>query len=64
VEPMPGWPDQDPYPLPIHPLELGEEALRAFLGFIIEGYPHPHDVDAEAVHLQGFQVTVRRHGSI
>jgi hypothetical protein len=57
VEPMPGWPNQDPYPLPFHPLELGEEALRALFGFIIEGYPHPDDVDAEAVHLHGFRVT-------
>jgi hypothetical protein len=57
VEPEPGWPDQEPYPLPFHPLELGEDALRALFGFIIEGYPDPNDVDAEAVHLHGFRVT-------
>jgi hypothetical protein len=57
VEPEPGWPAQEPYPLPFHPLELGEDALRALLGFVIEGYPHPDDVDAEAVHLHGFRVT-------
>jgi hypothetical protein len=31
--------------------------LRALFGFVIEGYPHPDDVDAEAVHLHGFRVT-------
>jgi hypothetical protein len=32
-------PDEEPdgYPLPFHPLELGEEALRELLGFQIEG---------------------------
>jgi hypothetical protein len=53
----PGWPNQEPYPLPFHPLELGEEALRALFGFVIEGYPQPDDIDAEAVHMHGFRVT-------
>ncbi len=57
VEPMPGWPDQGPYPLPFHPLELGEEALRALFGFIIEGYPDPNDINTETIHLHGFRVT-------
>ena len=57
VEPVPGWPNQGPYPLPFHPLDLGEEALRALFGFVVEGYPHPDDIDAEAVHLHGFRVT-------
>jgi hypothetical protein len=57
VEPVPGWPDQRPYPLPFHPLEFGEEALRGLFGFTIEGYPHPDDIDAEAVRLHGFRVT-------
>jgi hypothetical protein len=57
VEPMPGWPNQGPYPLPFHPLELGEEALRAFFGFVLEGYDHAADIDALAVHLHGFEVT-------
>jgi hypothetical protein len=59
VEPEPGWPNQEPYPLPFHPLELGEDALRALFGFIIEGHPDPDDIDADAVHLHGFQVTER-----
>ncbi|MFI9274026.1 DUF6928 family protein [Kitasatospora sp. NPDC052896] len=58
VEPDPWWgEDQPPYPLAFHPLELGEEALRAFAGFVLEGRPCPDDVDAEAVPLSGFRVT-------
>ncbi|WP_046726960.1 DUF6928 family protein [Streptomyces humi] len=50
------WPDEDeePYPLPFHPLELGEDALRALCGFILEGRPEPDDVDADAIELHGF----------
>jgi hypothetical protein len=54
---VPGWPDQEPYPLPFHPLDLGEEALRALFGFVVEGHPRPDDIDAEVVHLHGFRVT-------
>jgi hypothetical protein len=57
VVPVPGWPSQGPYPLPFHPLELGEEALRALFGFVLEGYPDPDDLDAATVHLHGFRVT-------
>jgi hypothetical protein len=57
VEPVPGWPDQDPYPLPFHPLDLGEIALRELFGFVIEGQPDPGDIDPETVHLYGFRVT-------
>lgn len=46
-----------PYPLPFHPLDLGEVALRALFGFIIEGRPDPDDIDPDAVHLHGFRVT-------
>lgn len=56
VEPAPGLPDEGPYPLPFHPLELGEEALRTLFGFVVEGVPGPHDIDAEAVHLHTFRV--------
>ncbi|MFB8756609.1 DUF6928 family protein [Streptomyces nigra] len=52
------WPEEDeePYPLPFHPLELGEDALRALCGFIQEGHPEPDDVDADNIRLHGFQV--------
>ncbi|MEU6111564.1 hypothetical protein ABZ853_24525 [Streptomyces albidoflavus] len=55
VEVIP-WPgeEQDPYPLPFHPLELGEDALRSLCGFIQEGHPEPDNVDAEAISLLGF----------
>lgn len=46
--------DEEPYPLPFHPLELGEEALRSLYGFVQEGYPEPDDVDAATVRLLGF----------
>ncbi|WP_308364267.1 hypothetical protein [Streptomyces sp. ISL-86] len=57
VEQDPDWEDEAPYPLPFHPLELGEEALRAFFGFILEGRPAPDDVDPDDVRLQGFRLT-------
>jgi hypothetical protein len=50
------FPDQGRYPLPFHPLDLGEEALRAMFGFVIEGRPQPGDVDADTVRLYGFRV--------
>ena len=50
------FPDQGPYPLPFHPLDLGEEALRALFGFVIEGRPEPDDVDADTISLYGFSV--------
>lgn len=55
VVPIPGWPDQGPYPLPFHPLELGEDALRALFGFVLEGMPEPNDVDPYTVQLTGFR---------
>jgi hypothetical protein len=57
VEPVPGWPTHEPYPLPFHPLELGEDALRALFGFILEGRPDSNDIDKDSVHLHGFRVT-------
>ncbi|TDD95346.1 DUF6928 family protein [Actinomadura rubrisoli] len=52
----PGWSDE-PYALPFHPLDLGEDALRALLGFILEGEPEPDDADPDDVGLLGFQLT-------
>jgi hypothetical protein len=53
------WPDRDeePYALPFHPLEMGEDALRALCGFIQEGRSQPDDVDADAIRLHGFRVS-------
>ncbi len=57
VEIDPAWgEDQDPYPLPFHPLELGEEALRALFGFVIEGWQDPEDVDAQEIPVHGFHL--------
>jgi hypothetical protein len=56
VHRIPGWPNQEPYPLPFHPLDLGEAALRELCGFILEGSASPEDIDAEAVGLHGFRL--------
>ncbi|MGQ4383293.1 DUF6928 family protein [Streptomyces sp. SAS_270] len=52
------WPGEEekPYPLPFHPLELGEDALRALCGFVQEGVPEPDDLDAGSIALHGFHV--------
>ncbi|MGW9028397.1 DUF6928 family protein [Streptomyces sp. NPDC055722] len=55
IVPWPGE-EEEPYALPFHPLDLGEDALRALCGFIQEGRPQPDDVDAEAIKLHGFHV--------
>ncbi|MFE5828830.1 DUF6928 family protein [Streptomyces sp. NPDC056508] len=56
VEPDPEW-DEEPYALPFHPLELGNDALRALFGFLLEGRPLPEDVDPDEVPLLGFELT-------
>ena len=48
--------EERPYPLPFHPLELGEEALRALFGFNYEGLYHHDDPDLENIELCGFTV--------
>ncbi|WP_306190328.1 MULTISPECIES: hypothetical protein [unclassified Streptomyces] len=55
IAPWPGE-EEEPYSLPFHPLELGEDALRALCGFIQEGFPEPDDVDADNIRLHGFHV--------
>ncbi|MFF3414051.1 DUF6928 family protein [Streptomyces sp. NPDC002698] len=52
------WPDEDeePRPLPFHPLDLGAEALRALCGFVREDRPEPDDFDAYDIDLHGFFV--------
>lgn len=56
VEPEPGWDDEEPYALPFHPLELGEDALRALFGFVLEGSPDPDDLDPYGVQLHGYRL--------
>jgi hypothetical protein len=50
-------PGREPYPLPFHPLELAEDALRALFGFTFEGRPDPEDVDPDEILLAGFAIS-------
>ena len=47
----------DEYPLPFHPLELGEAALRALFGYELEGLVEPDRtlISPESVSLLGFK---------
>ena len=45
-----------PYPLPFHPLELAEDALRALFGFNFEGVYLDNDPDLDNIVLAGFTV--------
>ena len=47
---------EDPYPLPFHPLELAEDALRTLFGFNYEGQYLDGDPDLENVVLAGYRV--------
>jgi hypothetical protein len=44
------------FPFPFHPLELGEEALRALFGFNYEGLCRDDDPDLENIALAGFTI--------
>lgn len=46
----------DRYPLPFHPLELAEEALRSLFGFNYEGLYLDDDPDLESITLAGYRV--------
>ncbi|MEU0562323.1 hypothetical protein [Dactylosporangium sp. NPDC006015] len=52
--------DAEPYPLPFHPLDLGEDALAALCGFVIEGMPLEEMPDLYRVPLAGFRLGVPR----
>ncbi len=54
----------DSYPLPFHPLELGEEALRALFGFTYEGLYQDEDPDLENIVLAGFAVDAIDNGQL
>ena len=47
---------EEAYPLPFHPLDLAEDALRALFGFNYEGPEMDGDPDLGAVVLSGFSV--------
>jgi uncharacterized protein DUF6928 len=62
---MPYWAGQRPvsdddderrYPLPFHPLELAEDALRTLFGFNYEGVYRDDDPDLAAVALAGYRI--------
>ncbi|MBF6241035.1 hypothetical protein IU474_28720 [Nocardia otitidiscaviarum] len=44
------------YPLPFHPSEMGEDALRSLFGFALEGAPHPDDIDPDRISLLGYEI--------
>ncbi|CAL9345941.1 DUF6928 family protein [Streptomyces griseomycini] len=67
VEPLPPFEDDEPYPLPFHPLALGERAMLEFFGFCVEGFSGEDDapepvVDIWDVELHGFRVTATSSG--
>lgn len=45
----------DEYPLPFHPLELGESALKEFFGYQLEGYGDRPPLQPESVPLVKFR---------
>lgn len=50
---------EQPYPLPFHPLQLGEEVLSALCGFVLEGFPLKGMPDLSRVPLAGFRLGVK-----
>ncbi|CAM5530754.1 MULTISPECIES: DUF6928 family protein [Streptomyces] len=56
---IPFWNGQRPasdsgYSLPFHPVELGNEALREFFGFILEGHEDSSCIDPEEIEMPAF----------
>ena len=48
--------DEEEYPLPFHPLELGEEALGEFFGYQLEGPADKQLIDPDDVILHAFKL--------
>lgn len=46
--------EDDNYPFPFHPLELGEAALLSLFGYQLEGYIDPSHVEPEKIPLMQF----------
>ena len=57
VDPEDADPQDEPYPLPFHPLELAEAALQELLGFTYKGLPRPDDLDPYEIPTAGFKIT-------
>ena len=47
--------DDDGYPLPFHPLDLGDAALRSLFGYQLEGFLDPTLVDGDRIPLLRFK---------
>jgi hypothetical protein len=47
--------DDDEYPFPFHPLELGEAALQEFFGYQLEGVADASQIEPEQIPLMRFQ---------
>ena len=47
--------EDEPYPFSFHPLELGEEALKAFFGYQLEGYVDASLLEPESIPLVGYK---------
>ena len=53
--------EDDPFPLPFDPMELGEEALASLFGFVYEGGPsNTETVDPDDIPLAAFKLTGRK----
>jgi hypothetical protein len=54
--------EEDSYPLPFHPLELGEAALREFFGFQLEGYIDDALLQPEQIRMLQFDAAGKSNG--
>jgi hypothetical protein len=52
--------EQDSYPLPFHPLDLGEAALREFFGFQLEGFEDTSLLQPESIRMLKFAPDVSK----
>ena len=47
--------NEESYPFPFHPLELGEAALQDFFGYCLEGIPKPDSLEPGSIYLMRFK---------
>ena len=55
IDPEDADPEDPAYPFAFHPLELGEEALKHFFGYQLEGYIDPSLLAPETIPLMRFR---------